>query len=160
MARYVDGIVLGYGLCGNALENPKELLADAGAPIFLPMDEDHPVDDCVGLIIGGRENYYGEQCKEAGTFFMIPGWVRHWKRFFLESEHRDLNPKAVKLMFDAYKRSLIILTPVLTEEAMRQSTEEFNKLFGVRTEVRHGTLDILSRTWEGAKDRICRNLRE
>ena len=39
MARYVDGIMLGYGLCGNALEKPEELLADAGVPVFLPQAE-------------------------------------------------------------------------------------------------------------------------
>ena len=32
--------------------------------------------------IGGRECYYKEQCKVAGTFFMIPGWTYHWKRMF------------------------------------------------------------------------------
>ena len=53
MGRHVDAIVLGYGLCGNALQKPEELLVDAGVPIFIPMDQDHPVDDCVGLIIGG-----------------------------------------------------------------------------------------------------------
>ena len=36
-------------------KKPDELLADAGVPGFIPMDQDHPVDDCVGLIIGGRE---------------------------------------------------------------------------------------------------------
>ena len=68
MGRFVDAIVLGYGLCGNALQKPEELLVDAGVPIFIPMDQDHPVDDCVGLIIGGRECYYKEQCRVAGTF--------------------------------------------------------------------------------------------
>src|SRR5690242_9815360 len=38
MSRYVDGIVLGYGLCGNALERPEELLREVGVPIFIPMD--------------------------------------------------------------------------------------------------------------------------
>ena len=79
---YVDALLLGYGLCGNALEKPGELLSEAGVPVFIPMDEDHPVDDCIGLLIGGRECYYKEQCKVAGTFFMIPGWTYHWKRIF------------------------------------------------------------------------------
>ncbi|MBL7213825.1 MAG: DUF1638 domain-containing protein, partial [Desulfobacteraceae bacterium] len=34
MGRYVDAIILGYGLCGNALQKPDELLADASVPIF------------------------------------------------------------------------------------------------------------------------------
>ena len=68
MGPHVDALLLGYGLCGSALNNPKELL-DVDVPIFIPMDTDHPVDDCVGLIIGGRDNYYAEQCKTPGTYF-------------------------------------------------------------------------------------------
>lgn len=73
MSPHVEALFLGYGLCGNALDKPEVLLADSGVPVFIPMDEDHPVDDCVGLLLGGRRCYYGEQCKTAGTFFMIPG---------------------------------------------------------------------------------------
>ena len=57
MGPHVDALLLGYGLCGNALEKPEELLCDAGVPVFIPMDADHPVDDCIGLMIGGRERY-------------------------------------------------------------------------------------------------------
>jgi hypothetical protein len=150
MSRYVDGIVLGYGLCGNALENPQELLADAEVPIFIPMDEDHPVDDCVGLIIGGRECYYGEQCRVAGTFFMIPGWTHHWKGIF-RGEYGALDFKLAKKLFAHSERSLLVTNPVLSEETMRQNIEEFNRLFGFRTDVRQGTLNILQSTWEHAK---------
>jgi hypothetical protein len=87
---HVDALVLGYGLCGNALQKPNELLAGAGVPIVIPWDGDHPVDDCVGLIIGGRDNYYGEQCKTAGTWYMIPGWTYHWKRIF-EAEFGNMD---------------------------------------------------------------------
>jgi hypothetical protein len=36
MGARVDALLLGYGLCGNALRNPDELLSDAGVPIFIP----------------------------------------------------------------------------------------------------------------------------
>jgi hypothetical protein len=57
MGPRVDALLLGYGLCGNALADSAALLAESGVPVFIPWDEDHPVDDCVGLVIGGRENY-------------------------------------------------------------------------------------------------------
>ena len=155
MARYADGIVLGYGLCGNALEKPEELFADAGVPIFIPMDEDHPVDDCVGLIIGGRECYYGEQCKESGTFFMIPGWTKHWQRLF-EKEYGAMDPRLAKRVFRDYKRSLLLPNPALAEDTMRENIAEFNRMFGFRTEVRKGSLDILQRTWSEAKEALRR----
>lgn len=152
MRRHVDALVLGYGLCGNALEKPHELLADAEIPIFIPMDQDHPVDDCVGLIIGGRECYYREQCRVAGTFFMIPGWTRHWKELF-KKEYGKFDVEFTKRIFGMsnYERSLLIPNPALSVQEMRQNIAEFNRLFGFRTDLLEGSLDILRNTWESAK---------
>jgi hypothetical protein len=161
MAPQVDAIMLGYGLCGNALENPQELLGSASVPLFLPMDTDHPVDDCVGLIIGGRELYYEEQCRKAGTFFMIPGFARHWRDLFQKETDR-FGLDMVKRMFEAYERTLIIPTPVLSEVQMRPEVERFNQLFGLKSEVREGTLELLQRTLIQAKEfllgkKLCSN---
>ncbi len=150
MGSRVDALLLGYGLCGNALEKPDELLSDAGVPIFIPMDEDHPVDDCVGLVIGGRRAYYEEQCKVAGTFFMTPGWTRHWQRMF-DKEFGNLSVDMARRLFKDYERSLLIATPIMSEEAMKQNSNEFNTLFGLREEIRPGTLDILIDSWNSAK---------
>lgn len=151
MGAHVDALMLGYGLCGNALEKPEELLGDAGVPIFIPMDEDHPVDDCIGLLIGGRRRYYEEQCKVAGTFFMIPGWTYHWKRMF-EQEFGNLSPEMAKRLFKNYERSLLISSPVMFLEEMKQNAKAFNALFSLRTEVCKGTFNILQKTWDEAKN--------
>ena len=150
---HVDALMLGYGLCGNALEKPDELLADAGVPIFIPMDEDHPVDDCVGLVIGGREPYAKQQCQVAGTFFMTPGWTYHWKRMF-EIEFGNLSPEMAKRLFKHYERSLLISTPIMPLEEMKKNSTAFNELFGLRTEVCKGTLSILNKTWNAAKKHL------
>jgi hypothetical protein len=146
---YVDALLLGYGLCGNALENPQELL-DVTVPVFIPMDEGHPVDDCVGLLIGGRTCYYAEQCQTPGTFFMIPGWTHHWPRIF-GAEFCGADPATARRLFAHYERALLVLTPVLSREAMLHNTAEFVRLFGVRIEVREGTVTSLHKAWESAK---------
>jgi hypothetical protein len=151
MGPRVDALLLGYGLCGNALEKPDELLSDAGVPIFIPMDEDHPVDDCVGLVIGGRRSYYAEQCKVAGTFFMIPGWTCHWRRMF-DREFGNLSEDMARRLFKNYERSLLIPTAIMSEETMQKNTSEFNARFGLREETCPGTLDILVDTWNGATE--------
>ena len=150
MGSRVDALLLGYGLCGNALEKPDELLSDAGVPIFIPMDEDHPVDDCVGLIIGGRRAYYEEQCKVAGTFFMIRGGPRHWRRIF-DQDFGNLSVDMARRLFKNYERSLLVSTPIMSEETMKQNSNEFNSLFGFRQEIRQGTLQILMDSWTEAK---------
>ncbi len=150
MSPQVDALFLGYGLCGNALDKPEELLLDVGVPIFLPMDEEHPVDDCVGLLIGGRECYYAQQRQVAGTFFMTPGWTYHWRRLF-DKEFGNVSLDMAKRLFKHYERSLLILTPIMSEDEMRQNVEEFNELFGFRVEACEGTLHTLHETWKAAK---------
>ncbi len=71
---------------------------------------------------------------------------------------RQLDPEMAKRIFSGYKRSLLIPTPVLAEDQMRQNIEEFNCLFDFRTEVRQGTLEILRSTWERAKQELAGNL--
>ena len=153
LGRHVDVIVLGYGLCGNALQDPAALLSGCGVPVFIPMDEDHPVDDCVGLIIGGRENYYAEQCREPGTFFMTAGWTRHWRTMFTGGGS-SCDAATAKLLFAEYKRSLLVLSPVLDEGEMREQIGEFNSSYGLRTEAVQGSLDILEATWREAKQHL------
>ena len=150
MSPHVEAIFLGYGLCGNALDKPEKLLADTGIPVFIPMDEDHPVDDCVGLLLGGRTCYYGEQCKTAGTFFMIPGWTSHWKRIF-DKNFGKMSTDMAKRLFAHYERSLLVTTPIMPEDEMYRNIEEFNNMFGLRTEKRAGTLHILEESWQAAK---------
>lgn len=146
---HVDAFFLGYGLCGNALENVSELL-DVSVPVFVPMDHDHPVDDCVGLLMGGRDCYYAEQCNVPGTVFMIPGFTNHLDRIVRENP-RDTDHRGLKRMFAGYERSLLVVTPAMGEEEMQRNAEEFNALLGLRTEVRQGTLKILDETWRTVK---------
>ena len=108
------------------------------------------MDDCVGLVIGGRQAYYAEQCKVAGTFFMIPGWACHWQRMF-DKEFGNLSVDMARRLFNNYERSLLISTPIMSEETMQQNSNEFNTLFGLREEIRQGTLDILIDSWNSAK---------
>ncbi len=151
MAPRVDALVLGYGLCGNALEAPAELLSHLGVPIFVPMDEDHPVDDCVGLLIGGRQRYYAEQCRIAGTFFVTPGWAFHWRRL-LDQEMGGVSMDIARRMYEPYERTLLISSPVMSNEEMEEGILEFVETFGFRVEVCEGTTCILRDMWGLAKE--------
>jgi hypothetical protein len=50
-----------------------------------------------------------------------------------------------------YERFLLIPNPTPPADEMRQNIEEFNQLFGFRTELRQGSLNVLKRMWEAAK---------
>jgi Protein of unknown function (DUF1638) len=155
LAPYVDAILLGYGLCGNALKDPNELLSGSAVPLLLPMDGDHPVDDCIGLIIGGRENYYEEQCKVAGTMFINSGFSRHWENMLHKGHGAEKFGLAIiKRLMANYERSLIMPTPVASEQELMSGVEEFNKIYDLRTEVRPGTLGLLEKAWNSTKQLV------
>jgi len=156
-APYVDSILLGYGLCGNALEKPAELLSSAGVRVSVPMDGDYPIDDCVGLLIGGRDSYYEEQCRCAGTFFMTAGWAHHWKDLMLKTQRGVLDPAISKRLMSNYERVLVLSTPALPAEDMTPKIQEFSEVYGLRIEAREGTLDILNETWLTAKRVLTTN---
>jgi hypothetical protein len=59
-------IVLGYGLCGNALEGIK-----AGShTLIIPK-----VDDCIALLLGSRRAYLQQMQKAPGTYYLNKGWL-------------------------------------------------------------------------------------
>lgn len=149
----VDALLLGYGLCGNALSDPPTLLSHLDIPFFLPWDQDHPVDDCVGLFIGGREAYHQEQIKEAGTFFMTPGWTNHWK-WITEKGFGKMSEKMAQRIFKDYKRTLLISTPVMNPDQMEKNIQEFNHQFHCYSESCPGSMDMLDRAWQEAKTHV------
>lgn len=149
MAGHIDAVLLGYGLCGNALENPRELL-DIDKPIFVPMDNGHPVDDCVGLLIGGRERYVAEQCKVPGTVFVIPGFANHVHEIVRE-DPQDTEHRGLKRMYDRYERSLLVVTSIMQEEEMRRNMAEFTTLLGLYSQTCQGTLTLLDTAWQAVR---------
>ena len=74
-----------------------------------------------------------------------------------------LLPKKEKLLtrlFKNYERSLLLPTKVMEEAEMRVKTKEFNARFGLRTESIPGTLELLEKAWQEAKDRSAENVDE
>ena len=65
MKERVDVIFLGYGYC-HSLKGIEE---EVDIPVFLPQ-----YDDCIAMLLG-PERYAAEVKKEAGTWFMTPGWA-------------------------------------------------------------------------------------
>lgn len=146
---HIDALLLGYGLCGSALDDIRAVL-DVDVPLFQPMDEGHPVDDCVALCLGGRECYYGEQRKVAGTFFLTPGWSRHWKQM-LDPRSDAVSQPGLKRLLSGYERALQVQTPALADDELQQRGDEFSQRTGLRLEKQAGTMAPLTTAWNDAK---------
>jgi hypothetical protein len=146
--RHVDALLLGYGLCGNALDDSRAVI-DVALPLFQPMDGEHPVDDCVALCLGGRERYYGEQRKTAGTFYLTPGWSRHWRRM-LDTRSGEVSQPGLKRVLAGYERVLLVQTPALADDELQRRGAEFSQRTGLPVETGRGTMAPLTTAWEAA----------
>jgi hypothetical protein len=153
LARHSDVLALGYGMCGNVLEKPEELLADLDVPLVLPRNDDGSIiDDCVCLVLGGTGEYLEQVYKEAGTWFLTPGWLRHWETLLVKELHAQDIP-TVKWIFDrtGYKRALMVDTGVSDKTAFTAESRRFADIFNFRLEETAGSLRILDRQLEEAK---------
>ncbi len=60
----------------------------------------------------------------------------------------------MKRLMANYKRTLLLPTPVASEQELALGVEEFNKIYGLHSEVRPGTLDLLEQAWNSAKQSV------
>ena len=66
-----DYIVLGYGLCSNAVVGVR----CTDIPIVVPR-----TDDCIALFMGSQKRYLEEFAKAGGTYWLNSGWIEHSAR--------------------------------------------------------------------------------
>jgi len=62
-----DAIVMGYGLCGKALEG---IIAPAGLPVVIPR-----AHDCITLFLGSRSRYQTEFEENTGTYWYSADYI-------------------------------------------------------------------------------------
>lgn len=66
-AEKYDVIVMGYGLCGKALEG---ILAPVGLPVIVPR-----AHDCITLFLGSRSRYQAEFEENTGTYWYSADYI-------------------------------------------------------------------------------------
>ena len=62
-----DAVVMGYGLCGKALEG---IVAPIGLPVIIPR-----AHDCITLFLGSRSRYQAEFEENTGTYWYSADYV-------------------------------------------------------------------------------------
>jgi hypothetical protein len=94
-------IILGYGLCGRALEGVFSMKSR----LILPR-----VDDCVGAILGSRKNHQKVLADHPGSYFLDPEWVDTELDIFaqcqkgLERIPVTRRPEIIKLVLKHYSK--------------------------------------------------------
>lgn len=140
LQRHVDAVMLGYGRC-QAFD---KLPSDFAIPVLRPEGE-----DCIGVLLG-QQRYEAELKREAGTWFLTPGWTELGMEFIfqqLQLEHlaeKGLDPKKVaQRMLRDFSRSLYIDMRLENGPELWQKARAISSEFDMRLESTQGSLDRL-----------------
>lgn len=76
----VNAVFLLYGLCGNVLGNVESEFKDPACPVVILRDKDGIIiDDCIGGVLGGREEYTKvlKSFNGVGTYILTPMYASY-----------------------------------------------------------------------------------
>lgn len=147
--RAVERVVLGFGLCGNALDG----LVSPHAPLVIPR-----VHDCIPLLAGAALPEAGPAL-ERGTFYLSGGWMEGERTLFSEHQRavaRFGPAKALRVlhtMLGAYQRFVFLGTDHPRRGAREREARELSALVGLPLDVveaRRGRLErLVNGPWDG-----------
>jgi len=145
-----DIVVVGFGFC-QSLQNLSQLVSP---PILMAKNE-----DCISILLTG-DKYHQELKKEAGTYFMTPGWCEQG----LEGIKRDLHvddvakqagidsDRLLHLLFRNYTRVLYVDTGTENARECEKVAEDVARMLKVKFETTTGSLNTLKDLFSKAKN--------
>lgn len=161
MAKYSQGVLLFYGLCGNVLGKIEEELDDPNCKICILKEENGEiVDDCIGAVLGGRDEYlhHLKSFKGVGTFFLTPMWAANWGDMLVAGGFgKDPNDTDTsKWVFDSigYKRVAKVDTGLHYEKEFEGIVKEFADIFEFDILNIEGTLDLVESCYRKFRDDV------
>jgi len=143
-------LILGFGLCGGALNGLKAPVV----PLVVPRSH-----DCIPLLFGSHEEYLRELTKERGTFFLSGGWLEGERTLLseyrrVESRHGEAKARRVMAaMLDSYRRLLFITTGHPRQDALLLDARRLAELLDLPLTVSSGSDLWLERLLNGPWDR-------
>jgi hypothetical protein len=139
-------IVLGYGLCSNAVLGLKT----EHATLVVPR-----VDDCIAMLLGSNEAFAEQSEKARGTYYLAKAYLEECDTIL--SEHEGLvtkrgverAEKMMRLLLAHYTRIVLIDTGRHDLTPYRARVEEFAGRFDLTVEDVPGTTRIVDALVEG-----------
>ncbi|MEN6482056.1 MAG: DUF1638 domain-containing protein [Anaerolineaceae bacterium] len=142
----VDTILLGYGLCSQAVIG----ITSQRCTLVVPR-----VDDCIAIFLGTRSAYV-EQCKiEPGTYYLTKGWIEVGSTPFSEYEGmvKRYGPEKAariqKIMLNNYKRLALIDTGQSDMGHYREYSLQTAERFDLRFEEIKGSNEMIKKMIAG-----------
>jgi hypothetical protein len=148
-ATSVDTILLGYGLCSQAVVG----LRANGCTLVVPK-----VDDCIAIFLGSEQAYKVQHQNEPGTYYMTKGWIEAGDSPFGEYDsmvERYGEERARTLMgkiLKNYTRLALINTGEYELERYRDYCRHTAERFGLRYEEIPGSNTLIKKLLYGPWD--------
>jgi hypothetical protein len=165
MKPYVDGVLLFYGLCRNALRKMGRVSEDVGMPVTILRDAlGREVDDCFGALMGGRDAYLEHMADHRGTMFIIPGYAELW---YGKLDSKDVEKaleayQNLKFVFErcGYTKLLRLDTHLCDQEEFERRVETFARMFEMQLSSEEADLSVFDSSYSMAKRMVQGDYRE
>ncbi|HZL63350.1 MAG TPA: DUF1638 domain-containing protein [Thermoleophilia bacterium] len=139
-------IVLGYGLCSNAVLGLKTEHATLVVP---------KVDDCIAMLLGSNAAFAEQSLQACGTYYLAKSYIEECDTILSEHdalvERRGVEraEKMMRLMLKHYTRVVLIDTGRHDMTPYRERVNEFARRFDLEVEDVTGTTRIVDALVEG-----------
>ena len=144
-----DPIILGYGLCSNAVVG----LRTVHSTLVIPR-----VDDCIAIFLGSARAYREQSRQTPGTYYLTKGWIEVSDTPFEEHKRlvarygQDRADRIMQVMFKHYTRLAYIDTGQTDQERYRQHARQTAQQFKLDYEEIPGSMNLIRKIVQGPWD--------
>ena len=138
----IDTILLGYGLCSQAVVG----LRSGGRTLILPR-----VDDCIAIFLGSAAEYQRQCCSVPGTYYLTRGWMEFGDTPFSEFDilvkryDERIAQRIINQILKNYTRLAFINTGNNELEHYRNRARNMARRFSLRYEEIQGSDAIIKK---------------
>ncbi len=146
LAPEADTILLGYGLCSQAVVG----LRAQDCTLVVPK-----VDDCIGIFLGSAPAHRAQVRAEPGTYYLTKGWIEAGDSPFdrydgmAEQYGEEMALRLMRRMLKNYTRLALINTGQYELERYRTYTRNTAERWGLRYEEIPGSGALVARLLHG-----------
>jgi hypothetical protein len=151
-------VLVFYGLCGNAFRKIDELTTGLRTSVVILKDgRDKIVDDCVGAVLGGTEEYLNFLMTDKGGYPLNTMWAANFRHFMQEiqllRDNGDIDE--ARMVFQCMNYSKIVeLDTGLGGEEYHRSIQEIASWFGFDVHRVPCTLKVMQLSYQKAKEQL------
>ncbi|HSD57332.1 MAG TPA: DUF1638 domain-containing protein [Methanotrichaceae archaeon] len=158
-ASFSDGILLFFGLCGNALTDIEVDFKNLPCPLhFLADGEGKRIDDCIAATFGGNREYAEALSSFPGVgIFFTPMWAYHWQEIDREVRMSSKSKGLGRMLKDlGYSKVARLDTGLefISNFEIESKINDFARLYSLEVIHLHGGTKVVERCYRQARENL------